>query len=103
MHIRIHVIWHILSACACLPHDSGVMLTRCGSCHSRAHCHTLFAGLNGDSVFPELSARARVPQRCSAYRSARQLSGALRRKLTWLTQTINQVFVVAKYTSVPPR
>src|SRR6266702_567207 len=64
------------------------MLTRCGSCHSRAHFHTLFAGLNADCVFPVLSARARVPQRCWAYRSARQLSGALSRKLTWLTQII---------------
>src|SRR5206468_3335565 len=69
------------------------MLTRCGSCHSRAHFHTLFAGLNADCVFPELSARARVPQRCWAYRSARQLSGALSRKLTWLTQTISRDFI----------
>src|SRR5439155_124409 len=56
-------------------------------------------GLDADSVFPELSARARVPQRCWAYRSARQLSGALSRKLTWLTQTISQGFIVARYTS----
>src|SRR5436190_22860504 len=98
MHIRIHVIWHILSACACLPHDSGVMLTRCGSCHSRAHCHTLFGGLNADCVFPELSA-SHGPSEMLGLPFGRQLSGALSRKLTWLTQTISRDFIAARYTS----
>src|SRR5437870_4992319 len=58
-------------------------------------------GIQGKGLdeIEELLERATVPQGCWTYRSARQLSDALSRKLTWLTQTISRDFISARYTS----